>query len=172
LTKVGLSASPLGLKRRASWLFGVQSAGGKETRQKCGQRAENSTPTSGIPAFPGFTSATEQPISSPVTMFFIRRVWPIRTRSRSCSSAPCAFTISVEVRSENALLFACTPEITTETVSSMRWLRLWFAYGLLRHVSPAVSQARRYPEMNSNRRTYQGAKRTCVSKRYNVFLAE
>src|SRR5712692_1975689 len=51
---------------RASGLFGVQSSGGKATRQKVGRGAENSRPISALPLRTGPRNATWHSCSSSV----------------------------------------------------------------------------------------------------------
>ena len=62
--------------RLASGLFGLQSSGGKDTRQKLGQGFEKATPTSGVSVDPELMSATVQPTSSLVARCLIRSFWP------------------------------------------------------------------------------------------------
>lgn len=68
--------------RLASGLRGVQSSGGKETRQKLGAAWGKARPTSGISLDPAFRSTTVQVISSLVIKFLTRSSCPARTDSR------------------------------------------------------------------------------------------
>jgi len=108
----------------ASGLRGVQSSGGKETRQNFGFGSLNSIPTSAAPLATGFVSTTVQEISSVVITFLRVRVCPAQTTSFNKSNPPCALTMRVAVSSANAAPFLRLPDTSNRTESTMRWLRL------------------------------------------------
>src|SRR5882762_3906052 len=112
-----------GAKRFASGSRALQSTGGKDTRQKCGLAWANCTPTSATPFAPGLRSTTVQGISSPVVTCLTLSFCPSRTGSCNCSSAPCAFTISVLVCSTKSVPFTRLPETRSGTDKSILWLR-------------------------------------------------
>jgi hypothetical protein len=89
---------------------GLQSAGGKETRQKLGRGSANPAPTSGISLWPELTSTTMHSISSLVVRFFSFSSWPVIIGSRNTIAAPRALTMIVEVRSEKGAPPGCVPE--------------------------------------------------------------
>src|SRR5438105_15174956 len=62
---------------RASGLFGVQSSGGKATRQKVGCGAVNSRPISALPPRTGPRNATWHSCSSSVLLFFMCPTLPL-----------------------------------------------------------------------------------------------
>src|SRR5579863_7595469 len=111
------------LKRFASALRGDQSEGGKDTRQNLGLGSANSIPTSCTPLLPGLMSTTLQCSSSAVFRFFTWSRSPNFTTVRNWISAPCAFTIMVDVCSSNATPFIRVPVTEIPTESRTRWLR-------------------------------------------------
>jgi len=110
--EAGAEVEP-GATRFASGFRALQSTGGKDTRQKCGLACANCTPISATPFAPGLRSTTVQGISSPVVTCLTLSFCPSRTGSCNCSSAPCAFTISVLVCSTKSVAihpFAGNPQ--------------------------------------------------------------
>src|SRR5580700_2909063 len=126
----GGSGLGLGANRLASGLRTLQSAGGKETRQKRGLGSANSTPTSETPFAPWLRSTTLQVISSPVVTFVMLRVCPSRRGSCNCSSAPWAFTINVFACSTKGAPLSRLPETRNGTANMTLWLRRWLATGV------------------------------------------
>jgi hypothetical protein len=113
----------------ASGLRGLQSAGGKETRQKREHSVANSTPTSRTPLVPSAMSITVQIISSVVERLVSVSTWPKIIGSRISSKAPWALTIKVVDSSAIGGPLALFPEIRSGTESTMRWLRRCFVEG-------------------------------------------
>jgi hypothetical protein len=108
---------------RASGCFGDQSSGGNATLQNVGQAAENSSPTSPLPARTGPRNTTWHSSSCMVPLCFSITFEPLVSRDCIKINAPCALIAKVAVSSSNTLPCASFPRIRTDTCIKTRWLR-------------------------------------------------
>jgi hypothetical protein len=123
----GLMADPeiARVKRFASGLRGLQSAGGKDTCQNFSLGCTNSRPISGLPSSPTSTSTTVHSITCSEEIFRSVMTWPFTTGSFKATSPPCAFTTNVVPVSSNGSPVALFPNTRMGIETARRWLRRW-----------------------------------------------
>jgi hypothetical protein len=108
---------------RASGCFGVQSSGGKATRQNVGCGEVNSRPISALPERTGPRNTTWHSCSSCVRLCCSMTLLPLVKRDVSNTKAPWALIASVSVSSSIDFPCASVPRIRTATCIKTRWLR-------------------------------------------------